>query len=53
MRNLIFFLVIFSLLGCSYFDEKEDVTKTWDADRLYAEAKGNLDAGFYPQAGDF
>ena len=53
MRNLIFFLVIFSLLGCSYFDEQEDVTKTWDADRLYAEAKGNLDAGDYTQAVNF
>ena len=53
MRNLIFFLVIFSLHGCSYFDEKEDVTKTWDADRLYDEARGNLDAGNYIEAVDF
>tara|TARA_B100000929_G_scaffold278446_2_gene254701 strand:- start:360 stop:1139 length:780 start_codon:yes stop_codon:yes gene_type:complete len=53
MRNLVFFLVIFSLPGCSYFDEKEDHTKNWNADRLYAEAKGNLDAGNYSQAIDF
>lgn len=53
MRNLIFFLVIFSLCGCSYFEEKEDETKDWDADRLYSEAKGNLDAGFYADAVDF
>jgi|TARA_B100000959_G_scaffold285282_1_gene359532 outer membrane protein assembly factor BamD len=53
MRNLVLFLVIFSLNGCSYFDEKEDHTKKWNADRLYAEAKGNLDAGNYPQAVEF
>ena len=53
MRNLVFFLVIFSLSGCSYFDEKEDKTKNWNADRLYAEAKGNLDAGNYYEAVDF
>ena len=53
MRNLVFFLVIFLLSGCSYFDEKEDKTKNWNADRFYAEAKGNLDAGNYAQAVDF
>ena len=50
MRNLIIFLVIFLLNGCSYFDEKEDHTKKWNADRLYSEAKGNLDAGYFPEA---
>ena len=48
-----FFLVIFSLIGCSYFDEKEDPTKDWDADRLYAEAKGTLDQGNYTQSVKF
>jgi len=53
MRNLVFFLVIFLLSSCSYFEEKEDETKDWDADRLYSEAKGNLDAGFYSDAVDY
>ena len=53
MRSLMFFLVIFSLIGCSYFDEKEDPTKDWDADRLYAEAKGTLDQGNYTQSVKF
>ena len=30
MRNLLLFLVIFSLNGCSYFDEKEDQTKSME-----------------------
>ena len=53
MRNLVFFLVIFLLSSCSYFEEKEDETKVWDADRLYSDAKGNLDAGFYSDAVDY
>ena len=53
MHNLVFFLVIFLLSSCSYFEEKEDETKDWDADRLYSEAKGNLDAGFYSDAVDY
>ena len=46
-------LFIFLLSSCSYFEEKEDETKDWDADRLYSEAKGNLDAGFYSDAVDY
>jgi len=50
MRNLIVFLLVFVLSGCSYFGEKEDETINWNADRLYAEAKGALEAGFYSEA---
>jgi outer membrane protein assembly factor BamD len=51
MRNLITFLLVFVLSGCSYFGgEKEDKTKGWDADRFYAEARGALDSGEYSKA---
>lgn len=50
MRNLIIFLLVFVVSGCSYFGEKEDETKNWDADRLYAEAKGALESGYYSEA---
>ena len=50
MRHLIIFLLIFVISGCSYFEEKEDKTINWDADRFYAEAKGQLDSGYYSKA---
>lgn len=50
MRNLITFLLVFVLSACSYFSDKEDETSNWDADRLYAEARGNLDSGDYSKA---
>ena len=51
MRNLLIILMILILPACSYFGgEEEDETATWSADRLYAEARGKLDAGYYSQA---
>lgn len=50
MRHSIIFLLIFTLLGCSHFKDKGDDTKTWDADRLYAEARNELDVGAYSKA---
>ena len=52
MRQLIIFLLLFTISGCSYFGEKEDETIGWDADRLYAEAREALDSGYYSQAVD-
>ena len=52
MRKLMTFLLVFAISGCSYFGDKEDETVGWDADRLYAEAKGALDGGFYSTAVD-
>ncbi len=43
-------LTILALSACSYFEEKEDVTEKWPAERLYAEARGALDAGSYDKA---
>lgn len=52
MRHLIFILLVFTLSACSYFGEKEDNTEGWGADRLYSEARGQLDAGYYSKAVD-
>ena len=49
MRYLILFLLL-ALAGCSFFEDKEDETVGWDADRLYSEAKGALDAGYWGEA---
>ncbi len=50
MRHSILFLLIFTLSGCSYFKDKGDDTATWDADRIYTEARGALDSGAYAKA---
>ncbi len=42
--NLIIVTLLFS--GCSYFEEKEDETLKWDAERLYSEAKDSLESGY-------
>lgn len=39
--------------GCSYFGDKEDATASWSAERLYSEAKGQLDAGNYTTAVEY
>jgi outer membrane protein assembly factor BamD len=41
-------ILLFS--GCSYFQDKEDETTDWTAERLYGEARGQLDAGNYTRA---
>lgn len=53
MRILTPILLILLLGGCSFFGEKEDETVLWSADRLYAEARGQLDAGNYDDAVDY
>ncbi len=51
MKKMIaLFLTILAFSACSYFEEKEDVTEQWPAERLYAEARGALDAGYYEKA---
>ncbi len=43
--------MLFTLHGCSYFGgDKVDETANWSADRLYSEAKGELDSGYYTDA---
>lgn len=54
MPRLIITLSMLLLLGgCSYFGDKEDATASWSAERLYSEAKGQLDAGNYTTAVEY
>ncbi len=53
MRHSIIFLLIFILSACSHFKDKGDDTEGWDADRLYTEARGELDSGSYSKAVEF
>ena len=50
MKKIIIPFLIIMLSGCSYFQDKEDETETWPAERLYAEARGALDSGSYEKA---
>jgi len=49
--TLLSFILVIS--GCSYFEDKEDPTTTWTAERLYAEAKGELDSGNFSKAVEY
>jgi len=50
MRLFIILLVLSIASGCSYFKTKEDKAKSWTVDRLYAEAKGAMDGGYFSKA---
>lgn len=52
MRILINILLISLLASCSYFEDKEDDTISWSAERLYNEAKAAMDAGNWKEAVD-
>ncbi|MFZ6845178.1 outer membrane protein assembly factor BamD [Undibacterium sp. RuTC16W] len=43
-------ILAMSLAGCGVFGEKTDETKTWNAAKLYAEAKDELNNGGYEKA---
>jgi outer membrane protein assembly factor BamD len=51
-KSLRFAPFIFALLlaGCGLFGEKIDETKNWTAQKLYAEARDEMDAGAYERA---
>lgn len=54
MRNLLIMILFVGLSGCGLFGgEKEDPTANWDAQRLYDEARGALDAGYYDRAVEY
>ena len=53
IKAITIFLIL-TLSGCSFFTKDEDDTaKNWTVARLYAEAKGALDAGFYSKAVEY
>ncbi len=50
IRVLLLTLLVTSA-GCSFFgSEEDDSAKNWTVDRLYNEAKGALDSGYYSKA---
>lgn len=50
----IILLLLLTLSGCSFFSkDDEDSTKNWTVARLYAEAKGALDSGYYKKAVEY
>jgi len=52
MRLLLLFLLCIS--GCSWLGDKEDdAAKNWTVKRLYSEAKGALDSGYYSKAVEY
>jgi outer membrane protein assembly factor BamD len=53
MSRVIILMSVLLFSGCSYFQDKEDETHSWTAERLYAEAKGQLDSGNYSKAVEF
>lgn len=55
-RNLAKFIVAvvtalsLSISGCSYFKDKDDDTEKWTEEKLYNEARAELDAGSYQRS---
>ena len=51
MRITILLLALLFVSGCSFFDKDDNnPAKNWTVDRLYAEAKGALESGYYKKA---
>jgi len=50
IRLLSLLALLLSLAGCAMFGEKEDKTKDWSAQKLYAEASESLNGGDYEAA---
>jgi outer membrane protein assembly factor BamD len=51
-KSLLMFLVALSLSfgGCSWFKDKGDETEKWTEEKLYNEARAEMDAGSYSRA---
>ncbi len=50
MKVLHIIILTLFLSSCSFFEEKEDKTEAWGAQRLYSEAKDALDSGDFSKA---
>ncbi|MCG8324869.1 MAG: tetratricopeptide repeat protein, partial [Thiotrichales bacterium] len=50
MRKLIIIALSVVIASCAYFEEDEDETIDWTADRLYNEARAAMDSGNWKQA---
>jgi outer membrane protein assembly factor BamD len=51
--TLLAFTLAFSLSGCAWLKDQEDVTSDWSVTKLYAEAASELDSGNYETAIDY
>ena len=51
MRIILLLLALTAVSGCSFFKKDEnDPAKNWTVDRLYNEAKGAMESGYYKKA---
>jgi len=49
--RVLLFILLLSSAGCSFFGtDEDDSARSWTVDRLYNEAKGALDSGYYSKA---
>ncbi len=55
MNKLLILLLSITLASCSLFPEKkeEDKTESWSEERIYYEAKGSMDSGYYEESIDY
>jgi outer membrane protein assembly factor BamD len=54
MRNASLILLVAILSGCGLFgDDKDNPAQNWTVERLYQEAKGALDSGYYSKAVEY
>jgi len=50
-KCVLLIILVFASAGCSFFgDDEDDSAKNWTVDRLYNEAKGALESGYYSKA---
>ncbi|PWF46602.1 outer membrane protein assembly factor BamD [Massilia glaciei] len=50
LSSVVITCVLLSLSACSLLPEKTDETKNWPAEKLYAEARSDMDTGNYESA---
>ncbi len=54
LARIVTSVVLLALLaGCGWLEDEPDITRDWPVQRLYAEAKGALNAGDYETAIDY
>ena len=53
MRYGFLFLCLLLGGGCAWLGDKDDSAKNWTVERLYSEAKGALDSGYYSKAVEY
>ena len=50
-KCVLLIILVITSAGCSFFgDDEDDSAKNWTVDRLYNEAKGALESGYYSKA---